>query len=73
MRLYVLSFNEEAFALGMAKRMAELNYQVLWEPNDPLLVRYRLPSVGQVPGPTVLKNSVKMVERWWDHGRIDTR
>lgn len=73
MSLHVLSFNEEAFALGMAKRMVELNYQVLWEPSEPLLVRYMLPSVGQVPGPAVLKHSVKMVKRWWDHGRIDTR
>lgn len=67
----LLRFSEEAFALGMAKRLVELNFEVVWEPSAPGEVLYR--QAPNMPHPRELKPGVRPVELWFEHGVIDTR
>ena len=70
-KFHTLKFDDGSMALAMAKRMVDLCFQVYWNPKKPGEVLYK--QALRMPKPNVLMTQIYPVEKWIDHGLIDTR
>ena len=70
-KFQTIKFDDGNMALAMAKRMADLSFQVYWNPKTPVEVLYKQAELK--PGPSILMTQIWPVEKWFEHGIIDTR
>lgn len=76
-KFHPLKYESEGLALAMARRLAELSFEVFWTPTEPKRVLYTqapyMPTPATLQSDGLVSGKLRPIDTWQSHGIIDTR